>query len=70
LFVILPCLSSSLVCHPRRGSASAFALAVALAFLVVILEEDLRPPLHLPHRFVILEENVFPHSPLPPHVAK
>jgi hypothetical protein len=35
MFVILECLSSSNVCHPRRGSASA------LAFLFVILEEDL-----------------------------
>jgi hypothetical protein len=52
----------SLACHPRRGSAFAvafFAVAFALAFLVVIPEGDLlsqlKLSLHLPLLLVILE---------------
>ena len=47
----------SLACHPRRGSA--FAVAFALTFLVVIPEGDLlsqlKLSLHLPLLLVILE---------------
>ena len=49
----------SLACHPRRESALAFAVAFALAFLVVIPEGDLllqlKLSLHLPLLLVIPE---------------